>query len=46
MQYADMIIGKGVPFLFQAGLRMGTAQLAGKKRTPFSKNKISKSSFL
>ena len=42
MYYADMIVGKDVPFLLQAGWRMGTAQLAGKKRTPFSKNKIFK----
>ena len=37
-----MIILKGVPFLLPAGKRIGTAQLAGKKRTPFSKNKIFK----
>ena len=35
-----MIILKVVPFLLPAGKRIGTAQLAGKKRTPFSKNKI------
>ena len=33
---------KGVPFLILAGKRIGTAQLAGKKRTPFSKIKIFK----
>ena len=41
-----MIIGKGVPFLLQAGLRMGTAQLAGKKEHLFSKNEIFKKVYL
>ena len=36
-QYADMIIGKGVPLLLPAGLRMGTAQLSGKKNIFFKK---------
>ena len=38
-----MIIVRGVPFLLPAGKDIRTAQLAGKKRTPFSKNKIFKS---
>ena len=42
MLYADMIIGKGVPFLLQAGLRMGTAQFASKKEHFFVKKKIFK----
>ena len=40
-----MIVLKGVPFLLRAGKRVGTAQLAGKKRTPFSKNKIFKGDY-
>ena len=41
-----MIILVGVPFLLLAGKRIGTAQLAGKKRTPFSKNNIFKGDYL
>ena len=37
-----MITVKGVPFLLPAGNLIGTAQLAGKKRTPFSKIKMFK----
>ena len=40
-----MINLKGVPFLLPAGKRIGTAQLAGKKRTPFSKNRIYKGDY-
>ena len=40
-----MIILKGVPFLLPAGKRIGTGQLAGKKRTPFLKNKIFKGDY-
>ena len=40
-----MIILKGVPFLLPAGKGIGTAQLTGKKRTPFSKNKIFKDDY-
>ena len=36
-----MSIVRGVPFLLQSGKRIGTAQLAGEKRTPFSISKIS-----
>ena len=40
-----MIILKGVPFLLPADKWIGTAQLAGKKRTTFSKNKIFKGDY-
>ena len=40
-----MIILIGVPFLLPAGKRIVIAQLAGKKRTPFSKNKIFKGDY-
>ena len=36
-----MIIAKCDRFLLKAGYRIGTAQLASKKRTPFSKTKFS-----
>ena len=39
VHYADMIIVKGVPFLLPADKRIGTAQLAGKKRTLFFQKK-------
>ena len=45
VQHADLIIvrgGRGIPFRLPAGKTIGTAQLTGKKRTPFSKNKIFK----
>ena len=41
-----MIILKGVPFLLPAGRRIGIAQLAGNKRTPFSKNIIFKGDYI
>ena len=40
-----MVILKGVPFLLPAGKRIGTAQLAEKKITPFSTNKIFKGDY-
>ena len=36
-----MIIVRGAPFLLPAGKRIGTAQLAGKKKHLFSKTKFS-----
>ena len=36
-----MIIAKGVPFLLQAGSKIGTAQLASKKEHLFQKIKFS-----
>ena len=39
------MILKGVPFLLPAGKRIGRAQLAGEKRTPFPKNKIFKGDY-
>ena len=40
-----MFILKGVLFLLPAGKRIGTAQLAGKKRTPFLKKKMFKGDY-
>ena len=37
MSYAYYGIEKGVPFLFPAGYRVKTAQLAGTEGTPFQK---------
>ena len=42
VQYANTIIVRGVPFLLPAGKMIGTAQLAGKKWKPISKQEYNK----